>query len=510
MLIFGGSALAVLVGFAGLYAALSWVAGTLTTDPESDGTLRAAVDQGGNPVTTLALAEPVVVAPVDAVADLDWYAIDSALGHSTRLLASDNGSFYALSTIPGNAAAWPIPKAIYKSADGESWDIISLDESMSGHDMALRGGTIYLIGTSPATQSFQDPAEVLISASSDDGQTWTQAMLPTSSEPPGGAPIEFANVSMRIGASRDVIVAVVNSQYNLDYRRLVPDEFAQGGFGFQPEEDGVQVIDYRSLEQMFINCENEAANAEQDSLSPECEALFNGDESAGSVGFVTWEEMGLPPGGRPAFSEMFISSDGETFEAVESPFTPGGDLSAFHASDAGFVGVEWSPAAEFADGQQVWWSADGQEWELVDGLQAFDWINNVGTVAGNTVVVGQARNGPIAAWQSDAGGWDQIDFNDVVGGGGNERFLSTAAVGPLGVVAVFQSFDELAGRDTVELAIGSSPQDWSLIRVDEIVGLGGGYSDWAAVGTDQIILRYEVFNEFRPRSLQVIGAVVDS
>lgn len=512
MLVFGGAGVAVLLGFVGLYAALSWIAGGLTNDP----TLATERNDGG---TTIAFAEPgeadptaPLIAPAQPVlaGELDWYAIESPLGFSTRMLAGDSGAFYALSTVPGNAAAWPVRKAIYKSNDGENWDIIDLDDTMSGHDMAIKGSSIYLIGTSPANQSFQEPPEVLISTSRDDGATWTQSLLPTVSEPPGGAPVDWANVQMRIGASADTIVAVVNSQFNLDFRALVPGEFVGNDVGYSPRAEGVDVIDYRLLEQLYIGCENEASlAADPTEMSPECEALFNGDESAASVGFVTWDEMNLPDGGQPVFAEMFVSSDGESFESVESPLAPGGDLSAFHASDSGFVAVEWDRGS-----QRVWWSPDGRDWVEDEGLDNLDWVVNIGSVGDRTVILGQAQQSSIAAWQNQAGGWDIVNFNDVLGAAppeeGGGRWLTSGAVGPLGVVAVFQSFDEVTGTETAEIVVGSSPDDWSLMPIDEITGMSGGYSDWVAVGSDQILIRYEVHGRFQPRSLQVIGTVTDA
>lgn len=512
MLLYAGAGAAVLLGFVGLYAALSWIAGGLTSNPNTntaDPGQRTSVtaDNGGVDPTAPQNppAEPVLAG------DLDWYAIDSPLGLSNRMLMADNGAFYALSTVPGNLAVWPVPKAIYKSGDGENWDIIDLDDSMSGHDMAIKGSSIFLIGTSPATQSFQDPPEVLISASSDDGVSWTQTLLPTETQPPEGTRVEWANVQMRIGANADSVVAVVNSQYNLDYRALVPPEFAGNDFGYQATADGVNVMDYRLLDELHIGCEEAGARAEEPGqMPPECEALFNGDESAASVGFVTWAEMGLPDGGQPVFAEMFVSTDGENFEAVESPFMPGGEVNAFHATDTGFVAVEW-PVNGHA--QNVWWSPDGREWSMDADLEAIDWVTNIGSTGGRTVILGHANNSSVAAWQNDDGGWDIIDFNDVLGpipGEFGGRWMTSGGVGPLGVAVVIQTFDEATGTETADIVVGSSRHDWSVMPINEVTGMASGYSDWVAVGSDQILIRYQVFNRFQPRSLQVIGTVTDA
>lgn len=502
MVVFGGSAVVILVGFVGLYAALSWIAGGLSTETSS-GPGNSVIGQGD---VATAPPETVVGRPVEVADDLDWYAIESPLGFAQRLLASPAGDFYALSTIPGENARWPVPKAVYKSGDGENWDIIPLDETQSAHDMALFGNAIYLIGTSPANQDVLEPPEVVVSATSDDGATWNQLMLPTEAAPPDGAPLQWSNVQMKIGASASAVLAVVNSRFFLDFQRLVPPEFADFNYGYVATETGVDVIDHQLIENLYLNCEREMENAGGDfeGISQECEDLFNGDESAASIGSVTWEEMGLPDGGSPNFSEMFISADGTNFEKVDSPLSTTGELQGLFATDAGFVGVEWERG-----NQRIWFSEDGRTWDSDSGLEGFEWVSNVGSVEGRTVVVGQARNSGRVAWRNGDGSWDVVDFDAVLGavGPNGQRWMSSAAVGPLGVVAVFQSFNEQLGRELTEVAVGTAPDTWSIIPIEEITGASGGYVDWVGVGADQVILRYQIFNEFRQRSLQVIGTV---
>ena len=507
MFVFGGTAAGVLVGFVGLYFGLSAIAGGLTDDPTPTTPNREAIG-GGVDLPAAPPPDPVIVNPIEVASDLDWYAIDSPLGFSQRILASNAGNFYALSTVPGNNFDWPIPKAIYKSTDGENWDIIDLDRNMGTSDMALRGETIYLIGTSPANQGFQEAPEIIVSSSNDDGISWEQTLIPTEAAPPGGAPIEWANVNMKIGASSKGVLAAVNSQFFLDYRALMPAEFVGNSLSYTAVEEGVAVVDHEILDRMYMACEGEmeAAGGDFEQMSPECRQLFEGGDEVGAIGVVTWEELGLPDGGSPFFSEVFLSVDGVNFEKVQSPLNASGDLNTLHASDGGFVIVEWNRG-----GQRIWFSEDGREWDE-SPVADFDWITNIGSVEGKTVILGQGRDSSMAAWQNDAGGWDLVDFNAVLGGGIDNRWLSSGAVGPLGVAAVFQTFDERAGREFIQVAVGTSPDTWSVIDLDAIVGgIGeGGYSDWVAVGADQIILRYEIFSRFgEPRSLQVIGAVAD-
>lgn len=501
MFVFGGSAVGVLVGFIGLYGLLSWVAGGLTSDPTPERP-SATVSIGGG--ATDAEPPPVFVDPVAAADELEWYAIEAPLGYAQRLFATDTGTFYALSTVPGQAINWPVPKAIYKSADGENWEIISLDNTISANDMASGNNTLYLIGTAPGTNGFDEPPQIMVSATSDEGGTWTQTLLPTVAAPPNGVPIEWANISTKIAANDSAVLAVAQSQFFLNYGRIMPPEFAGDMFGYNPTADGVSVVDYQLMDQMSMTCEGEmsAAGDDFESMSEQCQKYFNGDQSFAEIGFVTWEEMGLPEGGQPLFSEMFVSADGKEFTAIESPFAPGSELSGLFATPDGFLGVEWNQG-----GSRIWSSPDGRSWSQSEGLPRLDWISNVGSANGKTVIVGQGgEESSSLVWENDSGGWDVVDFDNILGAApGGNRWLSNAGVGPLGVVAVFQSFDERTQRDLTEVLLGTSPSDWSLVPIEEITGMPGGYSSWVAVGRDRIMIRYEVFTRDRPLSLQVMG-----
>jgi hypothetical protein len=509
MLVFGGTAAAVLFGFVALYAGLSWIAGSLTDDPTPEN--RGIRTGSGAETGSEPAASPIdVAAPLIATADdLDWYAIEAPLGPSQRLFATPTGAFYALSTAPGQTISWPPPKAIYKSGDGENWEIIPLDADNSANDMAAARGRLYLIGTAPGSGNFDEPAEVVVSSSGDEGDNWSTTLLPTVAAPPGGAPIEWSELLTRVAASDDAVVAVVQSRFFLDYSRIVPAEWA-GDYGYNTRADGVDVIDHRLMEQMYMNCEREmeAAGGDFSILSEECRRLFEeGDESIGSVAFITWEEMGLPADGEPVFSEMFVSADGSNFESVESPFKAGSEVSGLFALPNGFIGVESDRGRT-----TLWRSTDGRSWQQDAAIPNLTWVTNVGAAGGRAVVIGQdSRGASTVAWENESGEWEIVDFEALLGpmpaDGG--RWLSSAGVGPMGVVAVFQSFDERTGRETTQVALGTSPADWSLVPVEEITGMAGGYANWVAVGTDRILVKYDVHTEFRQLSLQVMGVATN-
>ena len=173
------------------------------------------------------------------------------------------------------------------------------------------------------------------------------------------------------------------------------------------------------------------------------------------------------------------------------------------ALPAGFIGVESDRGRA-----TVWRSADGRTWKQDAAMPKISWITGVGATGGRAVVIGHGFQGDaVVAWESEMGDWETVDFDSLLGPmpANGERWLSSAGVGPMGVVAVFQRFDERTGREVTEVALGTSPEDWSLVPVEEITGIAGGYANWVAVGTDRIMIKYDVYTDFRQLSLQVMG-----
>ncbi len=487
LLAFWGTLAAVLVGGLGVFGLLSLVDDDGTTEPRD-----------AAPGTTGQVAE-VAADPVE----LEWHAIPGTLGFSERLFASADGTFYALSTAPGRNATWPAPRALYTSVDGENWDANVLADDVTASDMAVRNGIAYLIGTAPSFNAVDGQQDAMISTSGDGGLSWKSTVLPLPAATVPGGVDAWTHTTMKIAASEAAVVAIVQRVTEFDYWSLVPQGLLEvGNRGVEPTATGVDIVDYQIFEDMQRACEEAGGNFEFEEgdaadMPEPCRLLMEGELRPSVIGSFTWEELGLPEGVAPTTSQVFVSSDGVEFDQVDGPFAAG-QLSALHSFGNGFLASEW----DFQGRMTMWESPDGRVWERFDDV-AFDWVAAAGTFAGDRVLIGGNRGGPAIAWET-ADGWVDVDLDAAVGLP-RQGWINAAAVGPLGVVAVINSFDELRETESVSVLHGSAPDDWELIEMDDIVG-GQGFTDWVVVGPDHVLLRYVQFDGGqRPGNLQVIG-----
>jgi hypothetical protein len=455
----------------------------------------------GDPAATSETSGDVVVLP----SELDWYAVDGTLGFARRVASAPDGAFYALSTAPGPAIDWPPPQAIYSSVDGENWDFVVLADDIGGKDMAIRGDTVYLIGTAPGFGGFGEPPVVVINSSRDGGSSWDQVPLPTAAVPPPNAgDVGWTEISMHIASSTAGVVAVVQTNFWIDFWQLVPEEILVGEVDVRPTEEGVRVIDYSIVFQLEQQCEAEGGfpegDADLETVPESCRKLMTGDIEESVVATLTWEELGLEDG-QPVFSEVFYSVDGQAWEAVESPFAAGQLLASLHATADGFVASQWSEVG----GNTIWYSPDGRTWEDTS-LAGFEWIVAAGSVQGQDVILGNARGRAVVAWADGSGGWTEVDLSNEVVGIDGSSWIGAGAVGPLGVIALLNS----EGADGVQpsrpmLLHGTSLDEWNTIPLDTLTGGGWGYSDWAAVGREQVLVRYVEGGGPRDVNLQLVG-----
>jgi hypothetical protein len=484
----GGALLATIIGVGGVIGGMALVRsdepGPGTRDP-------AEAPDGGE----------AVVPP----SELDFYAVDGTLGMVRRISAASDGSFYALSTAPGTAIDWPPPQAIYSSTDGENWDFVVLGNDIGGSDMAVRGDTIYLIGTAPGFGGFGEPPVVVINSSRDAGMSWDQIPLPTAATPPAEAgDVGWTEMSMHVASSAAGLVAVVQTNFWLDFRRLVPEEFLVGEVDVRPTEEGVRVIDYSIMSRLEQECSAEGGfpegDVDLDTVPEPCRKLMTGDVEESVVATLTWEELGLEDG-QPVFSEVFYSADGETWESVESPFAAGQTLASLYATASGFVASQWSDTGT----NTIWYSSNGRTWEATS-LSGFEWIVAAGTVEGREVILGNSRSHAVVAWADGAGGWTEIDLSNDVAGVAGTSWVGSGAVGPLGVVAIVTAEGAIGGNTQGTMLLhGTSPDAWNLVPLDTISGGDWGYSDWAAVGREQALIRYVEGGGPQEVNLQLVG-----
>ena len=498
-----GRRIAMVVGGA-LAATLIGVGGVLGVMSLFDDGGPSSSDGSGDPGSTAGDVAADTPPPVLDV-ELDWYAVDGTLGLTERVATSAGGEFYALSTAPGQAFDWPPQKAIYHTTDGEVWDFALLDDTIGGSDLTVHNDVLYLIGTAPGFGGFGEAPIIVMSSSNDGGQSWDQASLPTTAAPPAaGGNVGFTELSMHVASSGDGMVAVVQTNFWIDLWELVPRELLGEMRDPRATEDGVEIIDYSIFQQLEMECEaagGMGGNVDDDDLPEPCRKLFTGDVEGAVVDTLTWEELGLE-GGQPVFSEVFFSSDGESWQAVESPFTPGRTLSSLHSLSTGFVATQWR---DFG-GHTIYTSPDGITWSTAAGLPEFDWIVGAGSVGGRDVIVGTVIGKPTAAWSDGNGGWTEIDIAtaaDVAVGG--QSWLSAGGVGPLGVVAIIETEGAGIQPSGPTLVHATAPDDWVALSLSTLVGGQWGYSDWVVVGEDQVLVRYQESGPQQTINLQLVG-----
>jgi hypothetical protein len=455
----------------------------------------AAAFRGGD--TEEVATEP---APALATVALDWFAIEGTLGWSQRTVTAPDGTFYALSTVPGRRALGPdsFEPAIYVSDDGAVWDFVPLDQDIYANDMAVRDDVIYLIGTAPGTFA---RGEVIATVSSTDdlGGSWDVTELPLAAAPPAELDVNWVWATTKIAASSESVVAVVTTNFDVDVRSLVPRDALGDTRDVQVTGTGVDIIDWSIFEQLDEQCGRlDPGDAE---LPEECDAFFSGDESMAVVDSFTWEELGVDASNAPAFTEVFVSDDGATFDPVASPFTPGQDLAGLYAVGADFYAFEHSGAS--------WRSDDGRAWEPIGDLPFTNWVAGMGDVDGVPVIAGGANGRTVVAWGTPDGGWERVDLDPILDDFGvpeTERWLQSASVGPLGAVVAIQSWDEQTGVNDTLLVRGSAPDQW------EVVPLAGllpttqdGFSQWVMVGDDEVLVQFSFWNQAGQQSIELIG-----
>jgi hypothetical protein len=487
-----------LAAFGGAFVVTASIAGVLSLGSVfDDGPTTGVPGTGGD-----AASEQAVAVPAQG-AELEWYTVPGTLGFTKKFVTGADGTIYALSTAPGqrfeNGFAQP---AIYTSDDAESWAFAVLDDSLSANDLAERDGTLYLIGTAPGAVDASPRLQV--AASDDGGETWDVTDIPVTATPPDLPSFgTFAN-SWIVAGERGVLAAV-HTTFVVDYAALLPEGMRGDNVGVEPTDSGVIVMDYASVDD-----QGNPAIIEE----------------------LTWADLGIDAPGASSAGELFLVEDGGGLHRVESPVDSGPGIAGVYAVDDGFLVVE-NPGfdAEFArrlelgqpdqqaPGVTVWSSADGASWEAEEGLPAMDWVQAAGSHGGDTVIVGMSGGSPIVAWQQ-GGSWETVDLQETLFGDpklddprvnldapNGESWISSAAIGPLGVALAVGGFDAAAQQEQIFLVVGTSPDVWTL--TPDLVPRGQGFIDGLVVGETSIVGRMVQYGANRPSvNLQIVGTPV--
>jgi hypothetical protein len=197
---------------------------------------------------------------------------------------------------------------------------------------------------------------------------------------------------------------------------------------------------------------------------------------------ATWDDLGLDGPGDLVVEELFVSSDGRSWErAAESPFG-GRFLAELTATPLGFFAV-----TDGDGGPELLRSTDGVQWQAVtppvegpDGQ-----LMSLGVVGDRLVAVPATG---VAGLTSDDGGqtWSRTELSTVVDVAGADHVgVVSADNGPLGVALIVVAYH--GETSTYTLLTSPDAGAWSAQPLTDVVGdEGPGSIAWLVVGADTV------------------------
>jgi hypothetical protein len=480
------------------------------SDDSDDGELMAGLTRPGSET-------PGVATP------LQWSVLDDQgeIGYARTTLVGDDGTIYQVSTAPGEAGPdGSSPQVLWSSTNGQDWQQVA-PSGLSISDLAARDGALYALGTAPSTTEV-DAADTVAGYSTDGGSTWTTAVLPVDLGPAEPGVSSFIGGAAVVAGDAGVLAAVTTSRY-LDPGSLLPGDAAT--LGWETTAEGVTT--FEEVSDPAVACPlvldqadptgstaprpvRDFADGDIPAGIPTVTCTPEGGEPAeymlpmGPGDSFTWEELGIDPAvaaplvnSGDASAQLFLSSDGQAFEAVDASFAAGQDtLELLDVAD-GFVALGLDYSDDGTTTTSLWRSADGRTWEAVDGgaLAGANWVVGAGRVGDALVVVTGSEHDPVVASTTDGVSWRTISVRNAVGAADTDEVWVTAAgAGDAGVAlaVTVTTAEQARAEDYVEpdSTILTSPDGVAFAQTPlvDLVGEGGRYVGWIAVTADQVLL----------------------
>jgi hypothetical protein len=145
-----------------------------------------------------------------------WQRVDSSLAVSGSRLRRSGDTLLAVSTEPGQATIGADAKQVlYESSDGVTWTQRASMPGINLGDVMTANGSLYAVGTSASTAQLSSDGTGfgdLVVATSSDGKTWTNAVLPVDIKSVRAKGAKVVNVSSAIERFGDVFVAAASYQ----------------------------------------------------------------------------------------------------------------------------------------------------------------------------------------------------------------------------------------------------------------------------------------------------------
>jgi hypothetical protein len=481
------------------------------SDADSDdGELSAGLTRPGS--ETPGVADP-----------LQWSVLDDQgeIGYARTTLVGDDGTIYQVSTAPGEAGAdGSSPQVLWSSTDGQEWQQIAPTD-LSISDLAEHGGALYALGTAPSTTTV-DGADTVAGYSTDGGATWATAVLPVDLGPVETGVASFIGGASVVAGDAGVLAAVTTSRY-LDPSSLLPADAAS--LGWETTAEGVTT--FEEVSDPAVACPlvldqvdptgstaplpaRDFADGDIPAGIPTVTCTPEGGEPTeyplpmGPGDSFTWEELGVDPAvaaplvdSGDSSAQLFLSTDGQSFEAVDAAFAAGQDtLEVLDVAD-GFVALGIAYDNQGATTTSLWHSADGRTWEAIDGgpLAAANWVVGAGRVGDALVVVTGSEHDPIVARTTDGVTWQTTSVRELVGAADDDEVWTMAAgAGGAGLALSVSVTPASAARSETyvepDVTILTSPDGLAFASTPlvDVIGSNEGYIGWVAVTADRVLL----------------------
>ncbi len=448
---------------------------------------------------------------------LEWRAVDAAVDWPTASFVAADGYRYALSTAPGtrysDAAGdvyTPVPQAIYRTSDGENWDVVAQDGPHLG-TLAERDGVLYAVSTST------DASGAVVSQvlSSTDGSTWSAADVALDFTPdgdPNGLLYPAGTPSLSLAVGDDQLIASAVRYRWFDDQKLAAylgvtapsaySELIDDGSG----ETKVVLRDYTECDAAWQRLESTATTTSPTSAAD--------DASGTSAGDVALERDGTPSAclDLPIVAESSLTDLGIVGDLVESRAAVSTDGSTWAPIEVPGASI-WFAGGQFLTATygnfgvaDLYRSSDGVAWSPVD-TGAADSIEILGT--SKDLLVGRAYHEDTGvatlALSSDGGAtWRELDASDVSPGTDSTSFFSSMAAGDLGIVVAFAGDGDSYSPQSWTIATSADGVTWTSLPASDVEGLDSGYPGWAFVDADHLGV---VFSGAKRNNDGTVGAV---
>ena len=434
-------------------------------------------------------------------APLKWTVVDvpAGLGWSAGTVASEDGSLYGLSTAPGptdpNPPYAPSP-VLYRSTEGKTWSTATLPDGLSATALATAGGHLYAVGTAAAGGG----TDLVVATSTDGASTWSTSHIPTPRADliaRFGRQIQVSAPSLTTGPKG--LIAAVTVTARPDVEPLLAAR-GDSGKSLSISARGVDVYktdDPANAQLCSAGVAKVAGTGTAASPSttvPTADIAPTGTvPNANCVGSnskvdhsYTWQQLGLDPALQGLLGgevHVYASTDGATFDEVGHPDGSVGTVGALIGGADGYRLMASDPLDSIL---RSFWSADGRTWTS-GGPDRDGMVHSSGLLAGTPAAVVLTQGATLLLVAAPGGGWTSSDLLTAAGSPDpSSAGLSSASIGPLGLVALF--YDGGVDNDpyVADSADGHTFEHHRLSEID-----GGG--DWSAVGTsvsaDAVTLR---------------------